>query len=130
MSDPRAQARQAEEEAADQAHQMARAIIAAQVTVHSEAPEVVNVPAVLVNGTIQGTANVGDTLTVTDGNWTGEPTSYEQVWMSNGTEVGTGSSYVAQATDTSVECVVTATNSAGSGTVTTSAVTVAAALRS
>ena len=41
------------------------------------------------------TAAVGDTLSCTMGNWTGEPTEYAYQWLSNGTDTrsATGASY-------------------------------------
>ena len=64
------------------------------------------------------TANVGDALSCTMGEWTGEPDSYTYSWRhaGNDAEIATGDSYTLVAGDagTSVQCVVTATNSAGS----------------
>jgi hypothetical protein len=64
------------------------------------------------------TANVGDALSCTMGEWTGEPDSYTYSWRhaGNDAEIGTGDAYTIVAGDagTSVQCVVTATNSAGS----------------
>jgi hypothetical protein len=77
------------------------------------APSVSAIPAVM-----PLTAAVGDTLTCTMGEWTGEPDSYTYSWQHGGdpTEIGTGDTYttVAGDADTSVQCVVTATNTAGS----------------
>jgi hypothetical protein len=77
------------------------------------APSVSAIPAVM-----PLTAAVGDTLTCTMGEWTGEPDSYTYSWQHGGdpTEIGTGDTYttVAGDADTSVNCVVTATNNAGS----------------
>jgi hypothetical protein len=74
-------------------------------------PAVVDVPHVAGNGA------VGDTLSCTMGNWTGEPTSYGYQWKSDGTaDLGTGGTYVVAASDSghSITCVVTATNALGS----------------
>jgi hypothetical protein len=64
------------------------------------------------------TAAVGDPLTCTMGEWTLEPTAYTYSWQHVGdpTEIGTGDTYttVAGDADTSVHCIVSATNSAGS----------------
>jgi hypothetical protein len=92
-------------------------------------PTVVDVPAVMVSGSVVTSCAVGDTLTVTDGNWNGEPTSYSQSWVCNTAVVGTGSSYTTKAGDAgqSVQCAVTAANAGGSTTATTNAVAVAAA---
>ncbi len=65
------------------------------------------------------TANVGDSLTCTMGNWDGEPTGYAGQWMRDGTEqIGTGASYVVTESDVghSISCVVTAANAIGSTT--------------
>jgi hypothetical protein len=76
-------------------------------------PAVVDVPYVA------GTGTVGETLTCTMGNWTGEPTSYAYQWKRDGTtDLGTDDSYVIAAADagSSITCVVTATNALGSTT--------------
>lgn len=93
------------------------------------APEVVDAPAVTVGGNVVASCAVGDTLSVTDGNWTGEPTGYTRSWLSGTAQVGGGTTYVAQASDAgnSISCTVTATNAAGSTNATTNAVSVAAA---
>jgi hypothetical protein len=80
------------------------------------------------------TANVGDALTCTMGEWTGEPDSYTYSWRraGNDAEIGTGDAYTIVADDAgnSVQCVVTATNSAGSTVASASnAVAVPAAAR-
>jgi hypothetical protein len=74
-------------------------------------PSVVDVPYVSPE-----TAVVGAALSCTMGNWSGmdgEPASYAYQWLSDGVEVGTGTSYTTAAPGT-VSCVVTATNGAGS----------------
>jgi hypothetical protein len=62
-------------------------------------------------------ANVGDTLTCTMGNWEGEPKLYSSAWVSDaGAEpLAYGSEYVVQPSDAghSITCVVQATNSHG-----------------
>jgi hypothetical protein len=66
---------------------------------------------------IEGTAEVGGTLTCTMGNWDGEPTSYDYRWMSDApADLSAGASYVVAAADAghTVCCVVTATNANGS----------------
>lgn len=76
-----------------------------------------DVPAILTNGAITGTAVVGDTLTCTNGNWLGEPTGYAYQWKSGATNVGTDSNtYTPVAGDVgkSITVVVTATNADGS----------------
>jgi hypothetical protein len=91
-------------------------------------PTVVDVPYV------EGAGTVGETLTSTMGNWTGEPDSYAYQWQRNATEdIGTGDTYRIVAADAghSITCVVTATNAAGSTEAPPSnAVVVAAAVRS
>lgn len=75
---------------------------------------------------ISGTLNVGDTLSVTTGTWTGNPApTYAYQWRVNGGNVGTNSnSYVLQPGDSTfmVDCSVTATNVEGSANVLAAAV--------
>ena len=75
-------------------------------------PQIVDIPMVSGNGI------VGETLTCTMGNWSGEPTGYAYQWKGNGTTdlVGTGETYVIVDADigSSITCVVTATNAVGS----------------
>jgi hypothetical protein len=83
------------------------------------------------NTTIPGvtplTAVVGEALSCTMGEWSGEPTGYSYQWLSDGAEAGTGASYTTVAAG-SVVCVVTATNTVGSAAAPPSnAVTVTAA---
>jgi hypothetical protein len=77
------------------------------------------------------TAAVGDTLSVTMGEWTGEPDSYTYAWCLDGADTGaTGTSYTTVAGNEghTITCVVTATNEAGVTTAPPSnAVTIAAA---
>jgi hypothetical protein len=71
-------------------------------------PANVDVPNVSQNGSV---------LNCTDGNWTGEPTSYAFQWKRGGTNVGTNAaSYAVVAADVgaTLTCVVTATNAHGS----------------
>ena len=71
--------------------------------------------------TITGTAQQGQTLTTTNGSWSGSPTSYGYQWQhcssgcSNITGA-TGSTYMLQASDVgyTIDVVVTATNAGGS----------------
>lgn len=77
----------------------------------TEAPTVVDVPHV------SGTDGVGDTLTCTMGNWTGEPSGYAYQWQRDGADfAATDATYVVAAEDAghSLACVVTATNAIGS----------------
>ena len=73
--------------------------------------------------TISGTAQVGQTLTVTNGTWSGSPTSYLYQWNSAGTAISgaTSSSYVVQFSDIGNQLTVTVTaiNAAGKATTTT-----------
>ena len=89
------------------------------------APTVVDVPHVA------GAGVVGEMLTSTMGNCTGEPTSYGYSWKRNATtDIGAGDSYVVTADDagSSITCVVTATNATGATTAPPSnAITVAPA---
>lgn len=66
-----------------------------------------------------GSAVVGDTLTITMGNWDMQPSQYAGEWFRDGTEViGSGASYVVSEADAghSITCVVTASNAIGSTT--------------
>jgi Cellulase (glycosyl hydrolase family 5) len=85
---------------------------------------------------ITGSTQQGDTLAVSNGTWTGTPTSYSYQWQDcvgstcNSITGATSSSYTLQASDVgdTIKAVVTATNSDGSVNVTsgaTSAVTTA-----
>lgn len=74
-------------------------------------PKNVDVPVVMPT-----TANVGDELTCTMGNWEGEPKLYSSVWVSDAVDVLTyGGSYVVQPSDAghSLTCIVEATNDFG-----------------
>ena len=65
---------------------------------------------------IMGDAEVGAALTVTMGNWEGEPKLYSSAWISDeDTKLAYGSEYVVQPSDAghSITCVVEATNNAG-----------------
>ena len=70
---------------------------------------------------ITGTAEQGQTLTCSNGSWTGSPT-FTRVWKRNGTNIGgaTGTTYVVTAADVgqAITCTVTATNGAGSASAT------------
>jgi hypothetical protein len=90
-------------------------------------PEVVDQPVIMTGGTFVSSAVPGDVLSCTMGNWIGEPTTYDFAWNSDGTEVGTGDSYTVAASDAghTIDCLVTASNSNGSTSVTSTAVTIA-----
>ena len=65
---------------------------------------------------VTGTATVGQTLTTTDGTWTGAPApTFTYQWQRTGSNIGgaTSSTYVLVAADyaNTIRCVVTATNS-------------------
>lgn len=67
---------------------------------------------------VSGTANVGNTLSTTNGTWTGTaPITYTYQWQRSGSNIGgaTSSTYVIQAADVgyTLRCVVTGTNSVG-----------------
>lgn len=76
---------------------------------------------------ISGTTSQGSTLTCSNGTWSGSPTGYTRVWQRNGSNIGgaTGTTYVVTAADVgqAITCRVTATNSAGSSSATSAAVT-------
>lgn len=65
---------------------------------------------------INGTAEVGQTLTCTQGSWAWFPTGYAYSWRRDGGEVATGAQYVLTSADAgrSITCVVTASNPGGS----------------
>lgn len=67
---------------------------------------------------VSGTAVVGQTLSTTDGTWTGVPTpTYSYQWYRGATPIGTNSSsYTLVSADAgqNIKCTVTATNTAGS----------------
>jgi hypothetical protein len=65
---------------------------------------------------LSGTPEVGQTLHITLGNWTGEPTTYGFQWQSDSSPVGTdNNAYVVVDVDSghSIDCVVSATNAVG-----------------
>lgn len=75
------------------------------------------VPANVTLPAISGTAQVGVEMTVFEGVWTGEPTSWEYAWEADGTPIGgaTAKTYtpvIGQIGDV-ITCVVTGVNSAG-----------------
>jgi hypothetical protein len=75
---------------------------------------------------ISGMTQVGDTLTVSNGTWTGSPTSYADQWLSGGSPISgaTGSTYVPVTGDIGamLTATVTATNATGSTPATSAAV--------
>lgn len=79
-------------------------------------PQIIDSPAVTVNGSVVATCVVGDTLTCTNGNWSHEPTDYWHSWLAGSVLVGNGTTYTAKAADEgqSMSCSVTATNAQGS----------------
>jgi hypothetical protein len=74
---------------------------------------------------ISGEPAAGQTLTCSDGKWTGSPTSYEIQWKLEGAAItgATGSGYVVPAADEGkqLSCTVTASNEGGAGAPATSA---------
>jgi hypothetical protein len=80
-------------------------------------PANVDVPAVTVGAELLATAEVGNTLRCTTGNWTGEPTEYSYAWQSDGEPISaTSANYIIPLGDVghTLTCVVTATNAGGS----------------
>lgn len=78
---------------------------------------------------ISGTLNVGQTLSVTDGTWTGTaPIVYTYQWKRAGVNIAlaTNSTYLLVSADkgTSITCEVTATNAAGNASATSAAVVI------
>jgi hypothetical protein len=75
---------------------------------------------------ITGQAVQGGTLTCNNGTWTGTaPSTYTYAWSRNGSQIATGSTYVVTAADVgqAITCTVTASNSAGTISATSTAVT-------
>jgi hypothetical protein len=69
------------------------------------------------NTTVPQVTQSGTTLSCTQGEWSGEPTSYSYAWQVNSVDVGTdAATYDVQVADVGGEatCTVTATNAAGS----------------
>lgn len=81
---------------------------------------------------VTGTAVVGQTLSTTDGTWTGIPTpTYSYQWYRGATPIGTNSSsYTLVSADAgqNIKCTVTATNSAGSASADSNTVSILATL--
>ena len=79
---------------------------------------ILGVPANTAAPVASGSLTVGSTLSCTQGTWTNSPTSYAYQWQRGGANISgaTSSSYVTVSADggTSVGCLVTATNAAGS----------------
>jgi len=89
-----------------------------------------NPPVNVVAPVVSGTAVIGQTLTTTDGTWTGTtPITYTYQWQRNGSPIlgATSSTYLLVYADvgTNVRCVVTATNAIGSASANSNAITVA-----
>jgi hypothetical protein len=73
---------------------------------------------------ITGTAQVGQTLTVTNGTWAGNTSTKTRQWKRGSTNVGAGATtYVPVEADigSPITCVVTATNSTGAVSATSNA---------
>lgn len=79
---------------------------------------------------ISGPPFVGQVLTVVSGTFTGTVTSVAYIWYSNGTQVGTGTTYTAQASDSGATITVkeTATGPGGSTSATSAGITIVAAV--
>lgn len=81
-------------------------------------------PANTVLPAISGVNDIGQTLTVSDGTWSGSPTSYSYQWKRGGSSIGgaTASTYVLTPSDSgaAITCVVTATNAGGATPATSS----------
>lgn len=76
--------------------------------------------------TITGTAQVGETLTATNGTWSGSPApTYARQWKADGTNISgaTATTYVPTEDDVgkTITVTVTATNAAGSASATSAA---------
>ena len=85
------------------------------------------VPVNTVLPVITGTAQVGQTLSGSDGTWTNTPTIFTYRWLANGVEIGGATANTFLLTSAQLGAVitfeVTAYNTGGSGTPTTSAAT-------
>lgn len=83
-------------------------------------PTNVDAPAIL------GVGTVGEVLSCTMGNWTGEPTSYVYQWATDGPVGVGGDTYLIADTDAGkdITCTVTAFTAAGSAESTSNAVSV------
>ena len=86
-------------------------------------PPVAVAPANTVAPAITGTAQVGQTLTVSNGTWTGTPApTFARQWKKGGANIAsaTGATYVPVVGDVGavITCTVTATNSAGNASAT------------
>lgn len=82
------------------------------------------IPVNTVAPAITGTAQVGQTLTVTNGTWAGNAATYTRQWKRGATNVGAGgTTYVPVVGDigSPITCIVTATNSTGAVTATSNA---------
>jgi hypothetical protein len=87
-----------------------------------------NVPANTVLPAITGTPATGQLLSVSNGTWTNNPTSYTYQWKRNTVAIGgaTNSTYTVVGGDegNSITCTVTATNSAGSASATSAGLSI------
>jgi hypothetical protein len=85
------------------------------------------VPVNSVSPAITGTAQVGQTLTVSNGTWSNTPTSYAYQWKRAGTNISgaTAQTYVPVSADVgnALTCAVVASNAGGAGAAATSAAT-------
>lgn len=88
-------------------------------------------PSVTVIPVITGTVEVGETLTVSDGTWSGSPTSYRRQWLRDGAEIAaaTAATYLLALADlgANISCDVIAVDADGGETLATSAETAAVA---
>jgi hypothetical protein len=77
---------------------------------------------------LTGTPKVGETLTCSNGAWTGSPTSFGRIWLRDGGQIAgeTGTTYVVKSADQghSIACEVTATSEVGSSSATSNALAV------
>lgn len=104
---------------ADGLHSEAHKLQAFLAAVSSELDDFAEaVPTNSVNVAISGTAQVGETLTVSAGTWAGGGLSFTRQWKKGGVAIAgaTGTTYVPVVgdIDATITCTVTATNNAGS----------------
>lgn len=87
-------------------------------SVDSNAATMTVSPANTVAPAISGTATIGQTLSVSNGTWTGSTPSYTYQWKRGGSNIGSATNSTYQLVDAdwgyTITCTVTATNAAGS----------------
>ncbi len=102
--------------------------LAGSTVATSNSVNAIGVPANSSLPSVSGTSSVGQQLSCTQGTWIKDPTDYTYQWKRDGEEIifGTGNTYNLVTTDAghAITCQVTASNAAGSSSVSSSAVNV------